>query len=72
MKHIPRAQPRNCMLLDSCLCIVHEHVRVYSYLQLYLHAQRIHRRLLIFNFAGKEELCCCSNSAAIVCILFIH
>ena len=30
----------------------------------------IHRGYTI-NFAGKEELCCCSDFAAIVCILFI-
>ena len=67
MEHIPRAQPRSCMLLDSCLYVLSMNMLVFTV------TCSMHRGYtnIIFNFAGKEGLYCCSDFAAIVCILFI-
>ena len=68
MEHIPRAQPRSqCMLLDSCLYVLSMNMFVF---QLPV-ACTEDTRTLFFNFAGKEGLYCCSDFAAIVCILFL-
>ena len=38
VEHIPRAQPRSCMLLDSCLYVLSTNMFVLS---VYLHAQEL-------------------------------
>ena len=41
------------------------HVCVYTCIST-VHAQGMHARSIIFNFAGREGLCCCSNFALCV------
>ena len=69
MEHIPRAQPRGCILLDSCLYVLSMNMFVYTVTRSYIY---MHRRYTNnnFQFCRKEGLYCCSDFAAIVCILF--
>ena len=76
MEHIPHAQPRSCMLLDSCLYVLSMNMFVYTVTCTISTTVAISTctedtRTSIFNFAGKEGLYCCSDFAAIVCILVI-
>ena len=76
MEHIPRAQPRSCMLLDSCLYVLSMNMFVYTVTCTISTTVAISTctedtRTSIFNFAGKEGLYCCIDFAAIVCILFV-
>ena len=65
MEHIPRARPRSC--LESCICFLcYECFRV-TYM---------HRGYTIISILQEEKgnswLSCCSDFAAIVCILFVY
>ena len=50
MEHIPHAQPRSCMLLESCLaiCFVYKHVCIICIY--YLHAQGIATRSVAIDY----------------------
>ena len=73
MEHIPRAQPCSCMLLECCL---------YMYVclrtcMLVICIMYTHMGYTIINSESCRKrkeinywLCCCSDFAAIVCILF--
>ena len=69
VEHIPRAQPRSCTLLDSCMLLDICLYVVYMFvLPIYLHAQEMHYQQ--FSILQKEK----SSAvvvifAAIVCIL---
>ena len=73
MEHIPRAQPRSCLYaLSLCLQLPVPDTR--SILQEKKSSAVVvisTARGYTINFAGKAELCCYSDFAAIVCILFI-
>ena len=59
VEHIPRAQPRSSMLLDSSLvCFVY--MLVLPVYLLYMH------RGCTINIAGREGFCCCSDFALCV------
>ena len=59
MEHIPRAQPRSCMLLESCLAISVVYVLSINMFVLpayiiYMHRAGDSYTRLLFNFAGRE------------------
>ena len=70
MEHIPRGQPRSCMVLDSCLYALSMNMFVLP-VNIYIATCTGDTRSLIFNSAEREGLYCCSDIAAIVCILLL-
>ena len=71
MEHIPRAQPRNCMLHARQLLMFCPRTCLCLRLPVALSTCTEDTRSLIFNFAGKEGLVCCSNFCS-YCVYFIH
>ena len=68
MEPIPRVQPRSCMLLDSCLYVLSMNMFVFTVT--FSYNTYMHRGYTTI-IAEKEGLCCLSDFAAIVCILFL-
>ena len=52
MEHIPRAQPRSCMLLDSCLYVLSMNMFVFT-VTCSMHMQRIHEHYFL-TLQGKK------------------
>ena len=74
MEHIPRAQPRSCLYALSQCFIQLPVPDTRSILQEKKSSAVVvisTARGYTINLAGKAELCCYSDFAAIVCILFI-